>query len=114
MPLRVLDESSSLEEVPEKYLIFYSTVVDGVLWCNDCRNADPIIRKVFGPDDGPEGLIIYVGDKVRWRAQVNPFRQEPWDVASIPTIIKRQNSKEIARLVEDEISEERLPAFVKD
>jgi hypothetical protein len=36
MPLRVADvavEPSSLKQVPEKFLIFYSSIVDGQLWC---------------------------------------------------------------------------------
>jgi len=119
MPLRVseITEPSSLKGVSEKYLIFYSSLTDGILWCEDCRKVDPIVQHIFGPPNGPEGLIVYVGQRTEWKRPAdNPFRGEPWKIESIPTIIKVQDSKEIGRLVdsEKENMNDHLAAFVSE
>jgi len=119
MPLRVSEttEPSSLKEVSEKYVIFYSSLTDGILWCPDCRRIDPTVQKIFGPSDGPEALIVYVGQKAEWKRPANnPFRGEPWQIESIPTIIKVQDSKEIGRLVDSETTNinDHLASFVSD
>jgi len=114
MPLRVLEtiEPSSLNEVEENYLIFYSSISDGKLWCPDCIAVDATVQKIFGPD-GPTALIVYVGQKAEWKSPNNPFRGEPWNIQSIPTIIKLDHSEETARLVESEING-CLASFVQD
>jgi len=116
MPLRVFEaiEPSSLKEVPENYLIFYSSISesDGKLWCPDCVAVDSTVRKIFGPD-GPAALIVYVGQKAEWKTPNNPFRSEPWNIQSIPTIIKLRDFKETSRLVESEINGG-LASFVQE
>jgi hypothetical protein len=86
MPLRVSETSelSSLSGVSEKYLIFYSSLTDGILWCpvhiidyranctdmrfiKDCRRVDPTVQQIFGPN-GPEALIVYVGQRMEYKA----------------------------------------------
>jgi len=114
MPIQISEttEPSSLRGAPEEYLIFYSSLTNGQLWCPDCRMVDPIVQQIFGPSDGPKALIVYVGQKNEWkRPASNAFRGEPWRIESIPTIIKIQDSKEIGRLVDSEINDH-LRSFV--
>jgi len=114
MPLRVSDaiDPPSLKEVPENYLIFYSSLSDGRLWCPDCVDVDSTVQKIFGTD-GPAALIVYVGQKAEWKTPNNPFRSEPWNIQSIPTIIKLRDNKETSRLVESEINGG-LASFVQE
>ncbi|KAI9056990.1 hypothetical protein FKP32DRAFT_1584431, partial [Trametes sanguinea] len=82
----------------------------GKLWCPDCVAVEEVVRATFGPPDGPSGVIVYVGQKPVWKTPSNPFRAGPWNVSSIPTVIRTRDG---ARLVEGEISD-RLPAFVRE
>ncbi|EEB94596.1 hypothetical protein MPER_06563 [Moniliophthora perniciosa FA553] len=97
MPIQVAD--GSLAEVPSQlpsdgYVVFYSSIVDGQLWCPDCREVESLIKDTFSPPDAPPAVIVYVGDKPAG----------PWNLTSIPTIVKLVNGKEHGRLVEDEIA----------
>lgn len=107
MPLRIAEhvgEPHSLACVPEQFVIFYSSVVDGKLWCPDCRDVQEQVQKTFETSDGPSALIVYVGDKTEWKSPSNIFRGEPWNLSSIPTIVRLHNGVEDARLVERDIS----------
>ncbi|KAF4573263.1 hypothetical protein EYR36_007774 [Pleurotus pulmonarius] len=116
MPLDSKDfpePSSLLEHSGERFLIFYSSIVDGQLWCPDCRVVDELINATFAPEDGPHGTIIYVGDRATWKDSDNKYRGAPFNVTSIPTVIKVVDSKEVTRLVDPNITAESLPAFVQ-
>jgi hypothetical protein len=41
----------------------FSTATDADFIVKDCRDADPTVQEIFGPSDGPEALIVYVGQK---------------------------------------------------
>ncbi|TFK41829.1 hypothetical protein BDQ12DRAFT_677228 [Crucibulum laeve] len=115
MPLYTADGSidpHTLKRVPEQFLVFYSSIVDGKLWCPDCVAIEELVKTTFGPD-GPSALIVYVGDRSQWKSPSNIYRGEPWKLTSVPTIIKLKDGKEEARLVDDEIAP-RLAAFVKE
>lgn len=171
MPLRVSDaiDPPSLKEVPENYLIFYSSLSDGRLWCpvhNNLSELDAAFelmcrschlglcrRRFHCPEDlwyrWPRSADSLCWSKgrvrhtpvacvmpslipyCRWKTPNNPFRSEPWNIQSIPTIIKlrdvsefpsflgrRLNSvpdqnKETSRLVESEINGG-LASFVQE
>ncbi|KAJ7103257.1 hypothetical protein B0H15DRAFT_204000 [Mycena belliarum] len=114
MPLvTVAANPESLLNRPEEFLIFYSDVVDGKMWCSDCRAVDDGVQQTFAGPDAPIGVIVYVGNKPEWKAMDNVFRGEPFKITSIPTIIRLKEKKEVGRLVEDEITTERLSAFVQ-
>ncbi|RSH93154.1 hypothetical protein EHS25_007507 [Saitozyma podzolica] len=94
------------------FLIFYSSVVDGQMWCPDCRNVEGTVKEVFDGFDKPRGIIIWVGDRTEWRTPSNSARVD-WKVSSIPTILRIQDGKETARLVENEILDKhKLQAFI--
>ncbi|KAF9502299.1 hypothetical protein BDN71DRAFT_1500436 [Pleurotus eryngii] len=132
------DPSSLLEKNGERFLIFYSSIVDGQLWCPDCRVVDELIKTTFLSEDAPHGIVIYVGDRATyvashqyhqfavditktnrffcaysWKNSGNKYHGAPFNVTSIPTIIKVVDSKEVARLVDPNITAQSLPAFVQ-
>lgn len=83
MPIYFADESIdpvSLQTVPEKYIIFYASVVDGKMWCpvclgiqqsfnrwlnvlQDCRVVDSLIKEALSGPDSPAALIVYTGNR---------------------------------------------------
>ncbi|KAI9638780.1 uncharacterized protein MKK02DRAFT_41807 [Dioszegia hungarica] len=103
------------------YLIFYSSIVDGPngqpkqMWCPDCRDVEGIVKATFGGAKQPKAVIWWVGEKAesRWRTPTNHARSH-WNVQSVPTILRLEEGKETARLVEGEIlDQDRLAEFVK-
>ncbi|EGN97164.1 hypothetical protein SERLA73DRAFT_183803 [Serpula lacrymans var. lacrymans S7.3] len=113
MPLRFVDfpsDPNSLKSVPGDYLVIYSSLTDGKLWCPDCVAVDDTVQSVFGNNDGPSALIVYVGQKADWKTPSNQFRGEPWKIQSVPTIIRLRDD---ARLVDMDIIH-RLHGFVED
>ncbi|KAJ7109934.1 hypothetical protein C8R44DRAFT_883954 [Mycena epipterygia] len=121
MPLHVAElpiDPASLRDRPEEFLIFYSSIVDGKMWCPDCRSVDDVVQAVFGAPDGPSAVIVYVGTKPEWRAVdsadrwSNVFRAEPFNIRGVPTIVKMSKKEEVGRLVDAEIKT-KLSAFVE-
>ncbi|KAF9270706.1 hypothetical protein L218DRAFT_889388 [Marasmius fiardii PR-910] len=108
MPLSTTDSTGAelAKLVPsDGYLIFYSSIVNGQLWCPDCRNIETLVKNSFSSPDAPSALIVYVGDRTAWRGNPpNPLRGEPWKVTGVPTIVKLKDGKEKARLVEAEVA----------
>jgi len=73
------------------------------MWCPDCRDVEDPVKKTF--DESSEaGLIVYVGQKPEWKSPSNKYRSSH-NIESIPTIVRLNNGKEEARLVEGEILE---------
>ncbi|ESK92668.1 duf953 domain protein [Moniliophthora roreri MCA 2997] len=98
MPLQVTN--GSLAELPSQlpsdgYVVFYSSIVDGQLWCPDCRKVESLVKDTFSTPDAPPAVIVYVGDKPAWKTLSNVFRGEPWNLTSIPTIVKLINVRTI-------------------
>ncbi|EAU92534.1 hypothetical protein CC1G_06545 [Coprinopsis cinerea okayama7 len=116
MPIYIADPSIdpvSLQTVPEKYLIFYASVVDGKMWCPDCVDVDPLIQEAFSGEDKPGALLVYVGNRTQWKTPSNIFRQAPWKVTGVPAIVKVKDGHPGERIVEGEITRDRLAEFVK-
>ncbi|KAH9995953.1 hypothetical protein BJV77DRAFT_185327 [Russula vinacea] len=121
MPLNTVPnplELSSYEGIDENFVIFYASRDEsGRMWCPDCRDVEDIIKRTFAPadvsDDGPSGLIVYVGQKSEWKTKGNRFRLAPWRIESIPTIVKLKDGVEVGRLVEGDITASKLAALVE-
>lgn len=114
MPLYVADGSIdpiTLQNVPEQFVIFYASIIDGQMWCPDCRVVEKLVRETFS-DRGPAALIVYVGDKPQWKNQSNVYRQEPWKIAGVPTIVQLKDGKEVGRLSDDVEILEKLTDFI--
>ncbi|KAG8888369.1 hypothetical protein FRB98_007764 [Tulasnella sp. 332] len=93
-------------------LIFYSSVIDGQLWCPDCRFVESIIKTTFENSADRQGIIVYVGDQATWRNPNNTYRKG-WKISSVPTLIRlNAEGKEESRLVDSEITLKRLTAFL--
>ncbi|KAF8846117.1 hypothetical protein BDN67DRAFT_880641, partial [Paxillus ammoniavirescens] len=93
MPLREVQfpfDAESLKSGKEKILIFFSSRMaeTNLLWCPDCVAVEKLIVDTFGSEHGPSAALVYVGQRSVWKSPDNIFRKEPWNVTSIPTIIK--------------------------
>ncbi|KAG5720541.1 hypothetical protein E4T56_gene2570 [Termitomyces sp. T112] len=92
MPIRVVngfaDPQVVKDAIGEEYIIFYSSIMDGKMWCPDCRDVEILVNRTFCGENSPSALIVYVGDRAEWRIPSNPFRGGAWKVTSVPTIIR--------------------------
>ncbi|CAD6581237.1 MAG: Meiotic Sister-Chromatid recombination aldehyde dehydrogenase, partial [Tremellales sp. Tagirdzhanova-0007] len=94
------------------FLVFYASVVDGQMWCPDCRNTESTVREAFDSPSKPKAIIYWVGTKTEWRTSTNKARTD-WDVQAVPTILRIEGGKEMSRLVDDEILDTgRMEAFL--
>ncbi|KAF8512849.1 hypothetical protein BU17DRAFT_95883 [Hysterangium stoloniferum] len=84
-------------------LIAASRDENGCMWCPDCRDVEEYVKEAF-ESSSQTGLIIYVGNKPTWKSPENRFRHSH-NISSIPTIVRLDNGKETARLVDNEILE---------
>ncbi|KAF8910148.1 hypothetical protein CPB84DRAFT_1764727 [Gymnopilus junonius] len=115
MPIIFADGSIdpiTLFKVPEHFVVFYSSIVNGEMWCPDCRRVEDIVKETFSGDDH-DVLIVYVGDRTQWKNPTNIYRQEPWHITNVPTIIRLKNGKEDGRLSDDQEILNELKTFVK-
>jgi len=79
MLINTTSETVEIDAVSEQYIVFFSSIVNGKLWCpvsakmlailpdserqkQDCVRIDDLIQKTFG-ESGPTALIAYVGDR---------------------------------------------------
>lgn len=54
-------------------------------WCRDCENAkEPVTRNILDR----ESTLVYVGDRATWNDPKHPFRQAPFSVERVPTVIR--------------------------
>ncbi|WVO15001.1 hypothetical protein L204_102644 [Cryptococcus depauperatus] len=98
---------------PTHYIVFYSSIVDGQMWCSDCRAVESTVKEAFDGPDKPNAAVYWVGNVRDWRTPNNSVRVD-WNVNSIPTILRIDEGKETARLVKDEILDKsRLAAFLR-
>lgn len=60
--------------------------------------------------------IIYVGDKPTWKDPKNEYRQAPWNVTGVPTVLKYDETEKVVGKVEDDdiLNEEVMAQFLKD
>jgi len=94
------------------FLIFYASVVDGQMWCSDCRRVEPLLTEAFDGLDKPKAIIYWVGTKPEWKTPLNRARID-WKVDEVPTILRIVDGREEARIVNGEIDDpERLHLFI--
>jgi len=112
MPIRdAPSPPQSWEDIKESFVVFYaSRNDDGVMWCPDCRAVEELVKETFEAEDSPSAIIIYVGQRDEWKTSKNRWRQQPWDIQSIPTIVRISDEE---RLVEGEITKRKLLDFIK-
>ncbi|KAF4827133.1 Thioredoxin-like protein Clot [Colletotrichum tropicale] len=94
------------------YLVVYASHRNGKSWCPDCTAAEPYIEKKFAGDEGTV-RVVYAGLPEEWRTKENPWRQEPFNVTNLPTLIKVSGEKKWEKLVEADVyNQKKLDAFV--
>ncbi|TYJ53189.1 hypothetical protein B9479_006167 [Cryptococcus floricola] len=80
---------------------------------SDCVAVESTVRDAFDGPAKPNAAVYWVGKIQEWRTANNKARVD-WNVNNIPTIVRFDNGKETARLVEDEILDKsKLQAFLK-
>ncbi|EJT48370.1 hypothetical protein A1Q1_02653 [Trichosporon asahii var. asahii CBS 2479] len=84
------------------FLVFYSNVENGQMWCPDCRDVEDVVKNAFDAEDKPKAAIYWVGSRDQWRDKNNGARVD-FNVNSVPTIIRYTDGTETGRLVEGEI-----------
>jgi len=101
----------SWEDIKEQFVIFYASKGDnGIMWCPDCLAVKEVVEETFDKEDAPSALVIYVGQKPEWKSPKNEWRHQPWDVQTIPTIVRLHDGK---RLVDQGPIKENLKALVE-
>ncbi|BEJ11712.1 hypothetical protein CspHIS471_0201720 [Cutaneotrichosporon sp. HIS471] len=83
------------------FLIFYSNIVNGQMWCPDCRAVEGIVEDAFDADDKPTCAIVWV-ERDEWK-KPNGAERVQWNLTGLPTIIRFEGGNETARLVEGEM-----------
>ncbi|CEF66639.1 Protein of unknown function DUF953, thioredoxin-like family and Thioredoxin-like fold domain-containing protein [Strongyloides ratti] len=66
---------------------------DGVSWCPDCVEAEPVIEEAIEKDLTKEEnvtfITCFVGERAYWKDMENPFRKDDeFKVNCIPTLIE--------------------------
>ncbi|BGP14563.1 hypothetical protein JCM10213_001912 [Rhodosporidiobolus nylandii] len=69
------------------FLVFFSSVDEntGKPWCPDCADVQDEVERLV-----PErrSTLVFVGQRNEWKTPENPFRQAPFSISKIPTIIR--------------------------
>ncbi|ORY46771.1 DUF953-domain-containing protein [Rhizoclosmatium globosum] len=86
----------------------------GESWCPDCRVSDPLIKKAISKVADSTLLLVPTGDRPTWRNPEHPYRKhENLKVTNVPTLYEfGKDGKVIKKLVEAEITEQSLEAFI--
>ncbi|TQN73038.1 Thioredoxin-like protein Clot, partial [Colletotrichum shisoi] len=121
MPVITTKESASAvadalkaeaSEAKPAYLVVYASHRNGRSWCGDCTAAEPYIEKKFGGDENT-ARVVYAGLPEEWRTKENPWRQAPFNVTNLPTLIKVSGEKKWEKLVEADVyDQKKLDAFI--
>jgi thioredoxin-like negative regulator of GroEL len=77
--------TNSISQGPA-YILFFAS--GSPPWCSDCRDAQPILEKVFAGVD-VEVQVVRMGEKVEWKkteAEGNKWRE--FGVREIPSLVK--------------------------
>ncbi|CAK9782977.1 hypothetical protein CC85DRAFT_303269 [Cutaneotrichosporon oleaginosum] len=83
------------------FLLFYSSIVNGQMWCPDCRAVEGIVEDAFEGDDKPKCAIVWV-ERDEWKKPDGAERVQ-WNLRGLPTIIRFEEGAETGRLVEGEM-----------
>ncbi|GFP59832.1 hypothetical protein ACSS6W_005030 [Trichoderma asperelloides] len=106
MPL--IDVEAPPTSTDAHYVVYFASPENGQSsWCPDCRNALPALQNVFGAESAPSAYVIQAGTRAEWRGNPNnKWRSPPYNVTCLPTIVRVENGKEVARLGDVEGQEE--------
>ncbi|WVF68398.1 hypothetical protein IAT40_003163 [Kwoniella sp. CBS 6097] len=92
------DKIAPLKDGKPTFLIFYSSVEDGKMWCPHCRDVQGIIKSAFQGSSKPNGVITYIGSFAQWKHVPSHPARLKYGVRFVPTVIRLENGKETARV----------------
>ncbi|KAL3419983.1 hypothetical protein PVAG01_08482 [Phlyctema vagabunda] len=93
------------------YMIVYASLVNGRSWCPDCVRAEPLINEKF-KDSADTVPIVYL-ERDAWRTQDNIWKQQPFAIPKLPTLVKATGDRDWEYLVEEDVyDQKKLDAFV--
>ncbi|EXJ87076.1 hypothetical protein A1O3_04034 [Capronia epimyces CBS 606.96] len=81
------DQAASSESHEPAFLVVYAGLTNGRSWCGDCRQAEPFLNKKFA-DPERNATVVYAGSPQEWRSPDSPWRQPPFNVTNLPTLLK--------------------------
>ncbi|KAL7412905.1 hypothetical protein BDY24DRAFT_391524 [Mrakia frigida] len=113
--MAVFPPQPNAQGVSTSFVVYYSSVDEstGEMWCPDCVRAVPKVAALLDSPHAPDVFIQYVGQRSEWKSPSSPYRAEPYNLTSIPTIVKLEDGVEVSRLADPEFNEEgALAAFV--
>ncbi|KXJ86364.1 hypothetical protein Micbo1qcDRAFT_140279 [Microdochium bolleyi] len=87
-----------------QYVVFFASGEPS--WCPDCRDAVPALEAVFGSDSAPAAHLVRVGERPEWRTPDNKYRNAPWNVNCVPSVVRYEDGREVARLGDQESQQE--------
>ncbi|GAA6003107.1 uncharacterized protein JCM10292_002866 [Rhodotorula paludigena] len=102
------------------FLVFFSSLDEstGKPWCPDCSDVQASVDEIVPQD---KSTLVFVGSREEWRDPNNKFRQPPFKVDRIPTIIRVEGGEanvassldSAPRLIESELRDpSKLKQFV--
>ncbi|APA16005.1 predicted protein [Sclerotinia sclerotiorum 1980 UF-70] len=111
-----------LEEASKpQYVIFFASLKPETneSWCGDCRNAEGPLSRFLDKAAVEERVrLVYAGLQVGWRdmspGKKSPWREEPWGINRLPTVVKVTGEKWEKLIEEDCYDEKKLSAFVAE
>ncbi|WVR07968.1 hypothetical protein IAU60_005011 [Kwoniella sp. DSM 27419] len=80
------------------FLIFYSSIEHGQMWCPHCRDVQGLVKAAFTGANKPNGIIAYIGNFAGWKNVPSHPARLRFQVRFVPTIIKLRNGKEVDRV----------------
>nr|XP_031857971.1 uncharacterized protein CI109_006594 [Kwoniella shandongensis]KAA5525043.1 hypothetical protein CI109_006594 [Kwoniella shandongensis] len=92
------DEAIASKDGEPVFLIFFSNVENGQMWCPHCRDVKGIVNSAFEGRSKPKGVITYIGSFAQWKNVPSHPARLKYGVKFVPTIIKLENGKETARV----------------
>ncbi|KAJ9150281.1 hypothetical protein NKR23_g3691 [Pleurostoma richardsiae] len=105
---RLVQDAASTQK--PTFLVVYASLTKGRSWCGDCRKAEPFLEKKFAEKDAE---VVYAGEPQEWRKPDNPWRQAPFNVTNLPTLLKVTANGKWHKLVEADVYNQRkLDDFV--
>ncbi|KAH7017997.1 thioredoxin-like protein [Microdochium trichocladiopsis] len=104
MPLIDAAAPPALDEQGAQYVVFFASGQPS--WCPDCRDALPALQAVFGGQDAPTAHLVRAGERPEWRDPKNKYRTQPWGITCLPTVVRYESGKEVARLGDVESQQE--------
>lgn len=89
MPLRDTTEPTLLGRGDE-YVVFIASGTPP--WCSDCRDALPVLEKVFTNEADDTILqVVKVGTEEEWKSPDNTWKGGPYRIEEIPCLIKYED-----------------------